>query len=101
MDGYSTIHGHCCIRLRPSESMLPHSAEVELSPKGFAILRYLMEHPGWIISRDTLLDRVWGEDGFVIDRAVDNHIKRLRKALGSAGGQIHTVIGRGYKLMEK
>ena len=76
-------------------------AEVELSPKGFAILRYLMEHPGWIISRDTLLDRVWGEDGFVIDRAVDNHIKRLRKALGSAGGQIHTVIGRGYKLMEK
>jgi DNA-binding response OmpR family regulator len=40
-------------------------------------------------------------DGFVIDRAVDNHIKRLRKALGSAGSQIHTVIGRGYKLLEK
>ncbi len=75
--------------------------EIELTPKGFAILRYLMEHPGWTVSRDTLLDRVWGEDDFVIDRVVDNHIKRLRKALGSAGKQIHTVIGRGYKLMEE
>lgn len=75
--------------------------EVELTPKGFAILYYLMEHPGWVIDRDTLLDRVWGADYFGADRVVDNHIKRLRKALGSAGGQIHTVIGRGYKLTDK
>ena len=74
--------------------------EAELTPKGFAILRYLMEHPGWTVSRDMLLDCVWGEDYFGMDRVVDNHIKRLRKALGSAGKQIHTVIGRGYKLTE-
>lgn len=75
--------------------------EVELPPKGFAILRYLMEHQGWTVDRDTLLSRIWGDDYFGIDRVVDNHIKRLRKMLGSAGSQIHTVIGRGYKLTEK
>ncbi|MBR6069143.1 MAG: response regulator transcription factor [Ruminococcus sp.] len=75
--------------------------EVELTPKGFAILRYLMEHQGWNVDRDTLLDRVWGRDYFGADRVVDNHIKRLRKALGSAGGQIHTAVGRGYRLIDK
>lgn len=75
--------------------------EVELTPKGFAILYYMMEHKGWVIDRDTLLNKVWGDDYFGIDRVVDNHMKRLRKALGSAGGQIHTVFGRGYKLAEK
>ena len=75
-------------------------SEIELTPKGFAILCYLMEHPGWIVDRDTLLNRVWGSDYFGADRVVDNHIKRLRKALGSAGKQIHTVVGRGYKLTE-
>lgn len=75
--------------------------EVELTQKGFAILRYFMEHKGWIIDRETLLNSVWGDDYFGVDRVVDNHIKRLRKTLGSAGSQIHTVIGRGYKLTEK
>ncbi len=74
--------------------------EVELTPKGFAILYYMMEHKGWIIDRDTLLSKVWGDDYFGIDRVVDNHMKRLRKALGSAGSQIHTVFGRGYKLTD-
>lgn len=76
-------------------------SEVELTPKEFGILRYLMEHQGWVVDRETLLNKVWGEDFFGIDRVVDNNIKRLRKALGSAGGQIHTVIGRGYKLTDK
>ena len=75
--------------------------EVELTPKGFALLSYMMEHEGWIISRDTLLDKVWGDDYFGIDRVVDNNVKRLRKALGDAGSQIHTVFGRGYKLTDK
>ena len=74
--------------------------EVELAPKGFAILYYLMEHPGWVVDRDTLLRKVWGEDYFGVDRVVDNHVKRLRQALGAAGDQIHTVFGRGYKLTE-
>ncbi len=73
--------------------------EIELPPKEFAILRYLLEHENWVISRDTLLNRVWGYDYFGNDRVVDSHIKKLRKALGGAGEQIRTLVGRGYKLV--
>ena len=76
-------------------------SEVELPPKEFAILRYLLEHENWVVTRDTLLDRVWGYDYFGSDRVVDNHIKKLRKALGSAGAQIKTLVGRGYKLVKE
>ncbi|MCR4646515.1 MAG: response regulator transcription factor [Oscillospiraceae bacterium] len=75
--------------------------EVELTQKSFQILRYLMQHQGWVVDRNTLLDHVWGDDYFGVDRVVDNHIKYLRRALGSAGAQIRTVIGRGYKLTEQ
>jgi DNA-binding response OmpR family regulator len=75
--------------------------EVELPPKEFAILRYLLEHENWAVTRDTLLDRIWGYDYFGSDRVVDNHIKKLRKALGNAGSQIKTLVGRGYKLTKE
>jgi len=74
--------------------------EIELTQKEFAILKYLLQHKGWVIDRDTLMNAVWGEDYFGIDRVVDTQIKRLRKALGAAKTQIHTVIGRGYKMTE-
>ena len=72
--------------------------EAELAPKEYALLKYLMEHVNWVIDRDTLLDRVWGVDYYGSERVVDNHIKNLRKALGSAGSQIKTVIGGGYRI---
>ena len=75
--------------------------EIELPRKEFAILQYFMNHIGWTVTRDTLLNRVWGDDFFGTDRVVDNHIKKLRKALGSAGGQIKTLVGRGYRLTER
>ncbi|MBR5372976.1 MAG: response regulator transcription factor [Oscillospiraceae bacterium] len=74
---------------------------VTLAAKEFALLQYLMEHKNWVISREQLLDRIWGSDFFGSDRVVDTHIKKLRKALGSAGKQIHTVISKGYQLKEK
>ena len=58
-----------------------------------------MEHENWIVDRDTILNRVWGYDYFGSDRVVDSHIKKLRKALGSAGKQIKTAVGKGYKLI--
>ena len=60
----------------------------------------MMEHKDWVVSRDQLLDRIWGSDFFGSDRVVDTHIKKLRKALGSAGRQIHTVISKGYQLKD-
>lgn len=74
--------------------------KTDLAPKEFALLKYLIEHKNWVISRDTLLDKVWGIDYFGSDRVVDNHIKKLRKALGDAGKQIKTVVTKGYKLTE-
>ncbi len=73
---------------------------VTLPAKEFALLQFLMEHKEWVISRDQLLDRIWGSDFFGSDRVVDTHIKKLRKALGSAGKQIRTVISKGYQLKD-
>ena len=74
--------------------------EVSLQPKQYELLRYLMSHVDVVVSRNTLLDQVWGYDYMGTDRIVDNQIKLLRKALGCAGSQIKTVVSKGYK-MEK
>lgn len=73
---------------------------VELPPKEFMILKYLMERKNRVVEREVLLTRMWGYDFEGNERVVDNHVKKLRKALGSAGGQIKTVITKGYKLQE-
>lgn len=89
------------IRLDPiTLTVFSDGREVELAPKEFAILKYLMEHKNWAVDRDTLLSRIWGYDYFGGDRTVDNHIKKLRKSLGSAGDQIKTVIKKGYKITD-
>ena len=72
-----------------------------LAPKEYALLKYFMEHQNLVIDRDTLLTRIWGYDFYGTDRVVDNHIKKLRKALGDAGEQIKTVITKGYKITEE
>lgn len=74
--------------------------EIELPPKEFEILYYLMKHKGWVVSRETLLNRIWGDDAYVETRVVDNHVKNLRKALKDAGSQIKTVVSKGYKLVD-
>lgn len=89
------------IRLDPvTLTVVSDGREVELAPKEFAILKYLMEHKNWAVDRETLLTRIWGYDYFGGDRTVDNHIKKLRKSLGSAGDQIKTVIKKGYKITD-
>lgn len=75
--------------------------EVELAPIEFAILKILIENPGQVMSRDIFLTRIWGYDFDGNDRVVDNHIKKLRQALGDASSQIKTVFKKGYKLEEK
>ena len=75
--------------------------EIRLSPTEFSLLRYLMEHPGRVFSREQLLDSVWGQDIYVELRTVDVHVRRLRKALNFDGNQldvIRTVRSSGYAL---
>ena len=72
--------------------------EIILAPIEFAILKILIENHDKVVSRDTLLTRIWGYDFDGNERVVDNHVKKLRKALGDASTQIKTVFKKGYKL---
>jgi phosphate regulon transcriptional regulator PhoB len=71
-----------------------------LSPREFDMLRFLASHPGQAFTRQTLLDRVWGADAYVVDRTVDVHIRWLREKIERDPSQperILTVRGVGYK----
>lgn len=74
--------------------------EVKLGPTEYRLLVTFMEKPGRVLSRDQLLDMVWGRDIYVDTRTVDVHIARLRKVLMRQGGvdPIRTVRGTGYSL---
>ncbi len=71
--------------------------QLKLTSTELYLLKYLAENPGRVFSRDQLLDKIWGENSFIIDRAVDVHIRRLRKKLGKVSELITTVRGVGYK----
>ena len=72
--------------------------ELRLGPTEFKLLRYFMERAGRVLSREQLLDGVWGQNVYVEDRTVDVHIRRLRKALNGDGEAdlIRTVRAVGY-----
>lgn len=89
------------ISLNPSTfEVTVKEQSIELPPKEYMILKYLIEHKNLVVGRDTLLLRIWGFDYEGNERVVDNHVKKLRKALGDAGSQIKTVITKGYKIEE-
>jgi two-component system phosphate regulon response regulator PhoB len=72
--------------------------EVHLGPTEFRLLAFFMENSGRVLSRQQLLDGVWGRDAFIDGRTVDVHVGRLRKALirGADPDPIRTVRGTGY-----
>lgn len=72
--------------------------EVYLPPKEYEMLLFFLENPGRIYSRDQLLIRFWGYDFDGNERVVDNHIKKLRQALGPFGRSIRTVRKSGYRM---
>lgn len=74
-----------------------NNAVIRLAPKEYDLLMYLVENKDLILTRDQILDRVWGMEYEGYDRAVDTHIKKLRAALGDYGSHIETVIKTGYK----
>lgn len=74
---------------------------IDLPPKEYTILKYLLEHKNQVVAREQILFRVWGYDYEGNERVVDNHVKKLRKALGIAGAQIKTVVTKGYKIVEE
>ncbi|MBC8525834.1 MAG: response regulator [Candidatus Cloacimonetes bacterium] len=74
--------------------------EINLTTTEFKLLSILAGKPGWVFSRNKLLDKLWGEDKIVLDRTIDVHITQLRKKLGECGKLVKSVRGIGYKFGE-
>jgi two-component system alkaline phosphatase synthesis response regulator PhoP len=76
---------------------------LDLSPREFELLRYLIERKGETVSRDQLLEDVWGYESYPSTRTVDTHIAKLRAKIGDSGSEprfILTIHGVGYKFVD-
>ena len=73
---------------------------VRLTRREYELLRFLVENRNRVLSRDRLLERVWGYERSIETRSVDVHVGRLRAKLGLAGRQIETAVGLGYRFVE-
>ncbi|MCK8061600.1 MULTISPECIES: response regulator transcription factor [unclassified Fusibacter] len=94
--GYLT-HGPIIINL-DAHLIVVDDEEIEMTPKEFDLMVYLIENKGLVLSREAILNKVWGYDFYGELRVVDSHIKKIRKKLGSHGEMIKTVIKVGYRL---
>ncbi len=104
MDGAAGVIEAGGVRLDLARHRVSRSGrDIHLGPTEFRLLKTLMERPGLVLSREQLLDRVWGRDIHVESRTVDAHVRRLRKALNAGGGGdvIRTVRGSGYAFEAK
>ena len=84
----------------PKHKITYKSKPIELTAIEFNILEFLSRYPGRVFSRDQIMDNVWREGKFIIDRAVDVHIRGLRKKLKNAADFIETVRGVGYRFKD-
>ena len=77
-----------------------HGMELKIGPTEFRLLRFLMTRPDRVLTRQALLDGVWGDHVFIEERTVDVHVRRLRLALEPGGfdALVETVRGGGYRL---
>ena len=71
---------------------------IVLTAKEFDLLQELMRAQGNVLTRDVLMDKVWGYHGEATSRTLDTHVRRLREKLGSEGSHVETVRGVGYRM---
>lgn len=87
------------IRIDPeAHEVRLNSEPLALTTTEFRILQILAERKGRVFSREQLLDKLWGNEKYVIDRTIDVHIKNLRDKLGEAGSLVRSIRGVGYKI---
>jgi len=95
VDRYQDLH--LCVDFE-RETVVLDGTKMKLTFKAFALLAFLVRHPGQLVPRDTLLMLVWGYGADIRTRTLDVHIRRLRKCLGEYGdAYIETVFGVGYR----
>ena len=78
-----------------------NDTRLDLTPSEFRILHFLARRPGWVYTRDQIIDAVRGEGYAITDRAIDVQVVGLRKKMGGFGAWIETVRGIGYRFREK
>ena len=87
------------IKLNPiTFDVMVGGTSIDLPLKEFMILKLLVDGKGSVVSRETLLTKIWGYDYEGSDRVLDNRIKNLRKLLGEGGKSIKTVFGKGFRI---
>ena len=95
-DGDRIVFGNLTV-YKSAHAVTVAGQAVNLSPKEYELLLFLIKHYGKVLSRDFILNGVWGYDYFGDERVVDTHIKKLRSKLGEEGSYIRTIIRSGYK----
>ena len=80
--------------------VLTENGPVDLTATEFKLITLFARSPGRVFTRDILMDIIWGQDYYGIDRTVDTHVSRLRRKLGEFGNHIETVHGVGYRFKE-
>jgi two-component system, OmpR family, alkaline phosphatase synthesis response regulator PhoP len=96
----STIRIHEMLIHPGRHEVLIDGRAISLTYTEFRILHYLAQRPGWVFTRNQIMDAVRGDDYSVTERSVDVHIVGLRKKLGASGNHIETVRGVGYRFKE-
>jgi len=100
-EGAAPVYIYKELRLDRDRHEVTHRGkEVQLTAKEFALLQQLLENPGRVLTRQALLDRVWGYQADVTTRTVDVHVRRLREKIPLLTDAIQTVKSLGYKLKE-
>jgi two-component system, OmpR family, alkaline phosphatase synthesis response regulator PhoP len=96
-----TISVHDLVINVPNYSVKVGHDEIFLPRKEFELLAYLARHRGRVMTRQMILDVVWGKDVHVVDRTIDVHIRGIREKLGKRGDLIETVKGVGYRFKDE
>lgn len=99
-DGRPLVAGKICVDER-AHSVYVGEDEVQLTLKEYQLLCLLLKNRGAVLTRDVLLENIWGYGNESETRTVDVHIRTLRQKLGPAGGLIETVRGVGYRMGDK
>ena len=95
-----TLSGDALIDASRFLVRVPGEPDQTLTVRELGLLKTFAAHPGQVLSRDALLDAVWGEDYFAASRTLDQHILQIRRKLGSSGARIETIRGAGYRLRD-
>jgi two-component system alkaline phosphatase synthesis response regulator PhoP len=100
-EGESSKLRHGVLEINRSQyRVYVNKKEIFFPKKEFEVLAYLVKNAGKVVTRETLLSQIWGNNVYVIDRTVDVHIRKIREKLGSNADYIDTIKGVGYRMKE-